>query len=287
MNKHLMERVHSDDGFMGRTHALSGVALFLVVAAFFPTLFATLLPNANWALVISAFLLTVGASLLPDFDNVRSTIISVLGIIGVGISTVMRAFARAIYSVTRSKSDKPNADPHRGFWHTIIAGLMTGFLAYLLVTTTSKVKIPIFDTIDHLGYLFLGLFILIATQVTFAIFFKSQMKKLTKGFGGQAVSWLIGLAITVLLLMNLPKVDSYLWVFVCISGGWIIHILGDTITTSGTPLLFPIKHKGHRWWNWRFPPHIKAGGPTENYVVMPALVFLIVIASAVLGFKIF
>lgn len=272
-------RIDSDDGFMGKTHALSGLALILVIIAFFPKLTEYFGIAGSISLIIAAIILTVGASLLPDFDNVKSTAISTLGVVGVMISTVMRSVARAVYAITRSKYDKPNADPHRGFWHTIIAGLLVGFLAYLSVLGGSKISLPFPAPYDNLGHIVLFLYILIGTQLCIAIFFKKSVSKLTRGTGGRIVNWIIGITATALLMSTFPTVDGYLWVWGCISGGWIIHILGDTFTTSGTPLFAPIiPRKGHRWWTHRFPPHMKAGGATENYVVIPLFTIIIAIS---------
>lgn len=279
MKKHLLKRFNEDYGFMGPTHALSGVAVFLLIAAFLPTI-VTELTGGNLYVLIGFGIAFVGSCLLPDFDNVKATVISVLGIVGKGLSNGMRAIARVIYSVTRSKYDKPGADPHRGFWHTIVAGLMTGGLLYLLITATDKIKFTIIKYDISIGLFILWFLLLIFTQIIFAVFFKKVMRKLTQGILGSLTTWIIGGVISGFVVINIPVGTDFKWIGIAIAGGWITHILGDTLTTSGTPLLFPIPHKGHRWWSHRLPPYIKANGPVEHYIFIPLFSLLIVLALA-------
>lgn len=279
MRDRLLRKVSTDSGFMGPTHAMSGVAVFLFVAAFFPAFMQKLFGEINVFTYTSALIVVVGASLLPDFDAVKSTAISVLGIVGQGLSSSMRGSARVIYSVTRSKYDKPNADPHRGFWHTIVAALSVGGLLYLLLQATSMIEFTAFGLDLSLGTCIVGLVILISTQLMFAVFFKKFMRKLSDGILGQLAVWILGLLIAITLVMNLPESSGYTWIAVAVSAGWITHILGDTLTVSGTPLLFPIPTKGHRWWSHRWYPRIKANGPVEHYIFIP--LFLLIIAISI------
>lgn len=285
--KKILKRINNSNAFMGPTHALSAVAVFLAVAAFFPNILAVLLNNekSSIPILISTLLLIIGSSLLPDFDNVKSTAISVLGVIGTLISQSMRAIARTIYTLTRSKYDKPNADPHRGFWHTIIAGISVGFLGYLLIFTTNKLSITVFEKELSIGKLFLTLFLTISIQLMMTVFFKKQMKKMSSTIFGPLLMFVIGFFISLVLVISLPNETNFKWIWYAISSGWIIHILGDTFTTSGTPLLFPVPFKGHRWWNHRWPPRIRANGPIEHYVFIPLFTLIILLSLATILLK--
>lgn len=276
--KHLLTmRKNEDNAFMGPTHALSGVAVFLLVLAFIPTFSSKFLFD-NLFITIAFAIIFVGSALLPDFDNTRSTVISVLGIIGQGMSTSMRAIARIVYSLTRSKYDKPGADPHRGFWHTIVAGVSIGGLIYLATTSLSIFQFNLFGREVTAGTLLTWSLLVIFSQIVFAVFLKKAMKRLSNIFLGSLVGWIVSGILSASIVINLPINQNYLWVWIAIAGGWIVHILGDTLTTSGTPLLFPIPHKGHRWWNWRLPPYIKANGPVEHYIFVPLFFILIAVA---------
>ena len=76
----------------------------------------------------------------------------------------------------------------------------------------------------------------------------------------------------------MPTTESYNWVGIMIMIGWITHILGDTITTSGTPILWPLSHHGKRWWSYRLPPHIHADGEIEHKLFFPLFALLVVVA---------
>lgn len=269
MKKLLLKRFNSDEGFMGPTHALSGVAAFLFVAAFFSEYFQRVYGPTNYPIFIAGLILTIGGSLLPDFDNTSSTAISVTGMVGQLISSAMRASARAIYAVTRKKTEPATADPHRMFWHTIVAAVGIGFLVQALISSTSLIKITLLGKVYSVGTLILAFLILIASQLMFAVFFKRFIKKV-----GKLIPWGIGLGISFALIATIPD-GALSWVGISISLGWFIHILGDTLTTAGTPLLFPLSHKGKRWWSWRLPPYIHANGPIEHYVFIPLFLLII------------
>lgn len=56
--------------------------------------------------------------------------------------------------------------------------------------------------------------------------------------------------------------------------GCFVHCLGDALTLSGCPFLWPIPILGETWYELR-PPRLlrfRTGGPVENYLVVPALV---------------
>lgn len=270
-----LNRLNEDNAFMGPTHALSGVAAFLLLVAFAPSVISEITGD-NLFVIIATAILFVGASLLPDFDSVRATIISVLGFIGKGISTGMRAIAKVVYSITRSKYDKPDADPHRGFWHTIVAGVLSGFGFFLLVTSFNKVSFEIGSVELSLGLFILWFLITISIQIGFAVFLKKQMRRLSDNMFGSLASWALGGVVSAFIVYNIPVDSNFKWVWVAITGGWICHLLGDTFTTAGTPLIFPLRIKGKSWWTVRFPPYMKADGAIEHYVVIPLFIIIIV-----------
>lgn len=56
--------------------------------------------------------------------------------------------------------------------------------------------------------------------------------------------------------------------------GYISHLVADSLTEEGLPILFPLK------WKTGIPPikfmRIKTGGWFENYVVLPIVIFIII-----------
>lgn len=275
MRNKLLKRLNEDNAFMGPTHAISGVVAFLLFVAFAPKLVSEITGD-NIFVIVATAILFVGASLMPDFDSVRATIISVLGIVGKGISTVMRALAKVIYSLTRTRNDKPNADPHRGFWHTAIAGVLVGFGFYSLITAFNHVTFSVGPIDSSVGRIILWFLITISVQIGFAVFLRKQMKRLMRNALGPIVSWAIGGLLSAFIVYNIPADSNFKWVWIAVTGGWICHILGDTFTTAGTPFLFPFRRAGKAWWNYRLPPYMKADGPIEHYVVVPLFIVIII-----------
>ncbi|WP_394855805.1 metal-dependent hydrolase [Rhodococcus opacus] len=74
--------------------------------------------------------------------------------------------------------------------------------------------------------------------------------------------------------------------------GCITHCIGDGITREGIPFLAPlVTVKGKRWWEFTLPSllRIRADGPFEKVVLLPALTVTTVVlaALAVPGFETF
>jgi membrane-bound metal-dependent hydrolase YbcI (DUF457 family) len=61
--------------------------------------------------------------------------------------------------------------------------------------------------------------------------------------------------------------------------GCLVHILGDTCTVQGTPLAWPVKIHGKRWWMVRAPITVHAGGDGERYGVVPVAWAATVVAA--------
>lgn len=260
----MIKRMKSDSGLMGPTHALSAVAislLFTWLASDF--MFDTLLGSRNVIVFISAIIIIIGASLMPDLDAVNSTSISTLGIAGAVLSTGMRAFSSVVQNLIKGPYDK-SSDPHRGFWHTFVSAFLVGIL--ISIITSINIKILDFAEVEITVASLIVIFIIyISLQLAMA----GLAKSFYKNKGNKVIIKLGTLIISILLLLTLPKGLNYRWVGAAVSFGWIIHLLGDMLTVAGVPVLFPLKFKGKRWWNFRSPLGIKANGFVEKTILLP------------------
>lgn len=274
-----MLKLKDDKALMGPTHALSAVALSLLLSwAASDFMFEKALGTKNIVVFISAILIITGAALMPDLDAVKSTSINVLGIVGQGLSKAMRATSKIIQSTIKGPYDTPGADPHRGFWHTIVAGLFIGFLTRLL--TSIDTKLFTIGAKDISVSTFAVMFILyLSIQLVLASLFASFYRKTkNKGITGRITMTAGSLIVAVLLTASLPANLDYSWVGHAVTLGWVIHIFGDMFTVAGVPVLFPIKRKGKRWWNYRMPFGIKAGGFIEYSVIVPILTLIAIVS---------
>lgn len=260
---------HSDLAFMGATHALSGLALFLALVAFVPDFVAW----AGWttpAIIILGAFVVSGAALIPDLDNSVSTAKNSLGFLGYGLSVVFRGSSRFMQMTFRTRRDDSNPDPHRGFWHTIPAAILLGLLTWLATGITAIVALPLVGEVT-VGWIGALLITYASIQLSFAGLFSKLMKKVLRGSASfVAISTAVAILGTVAIFWTIPSDQSFWWLSVAVTLGVITHILGDACTTAGVPLGFPFSAaiKGKFWWKTSFFP-IKAGGVVENYIFLP------------------
>ena len=272
----LRERMKSDAGLMGPTHALSAVA-FALLATWLASdfMFDTVLQSRDFIVFISAIIIIIGSALMPDLDAVKSTSINVLGFVGAGLSTAMRGFSSIVQGIIKGPYDK-SSDPHRGFWHTLVSAFLVGGLFAGL----TSINVEVFTFRDNsitVATLIVLFIIYISIKLALASLFKSFYNKNKSSTGKLGMS--IGaFAISAILVVLLPSNIDYTWVGGAVTFGWIAHLLGDMMTVSGVPILFPLKIKGKRWWDIRLPLGIKAGGFIETAVLIPMFSIIIIIS---------
>lgn len=282
VNGSLEKRTCSDRAFMGTTHALSAVAAFLAVIFFAPDFVYKVLGSSSPWVIILSIAVTSGASLVPDLDNTTSTSKNSLGWLGTALSYIFRGSSRFLQTVIRTKRDDPNPNPHRGAWHTIPAALFLGWLTFWGTGNAKVVTIPILNEIT-VGKLIALFVTFIMVHMAMSGLAKDFMKKIKKtALVGEALSFAVSLALTTVIFVNLPQDLDYRWLGVSVAFGVIIHILGDSMTTAGVPLLFPLSAliKGKFWWTTRFTT-MKAGGEIEKFIfgffVVVSIVFAVLI----------
>lgn len=269
----MIKRIKSDSGLMGPTHALSALAIALLVAWLASDfMFNTLLGSNNIIVFISAVIIIIGASLMPDLDAVNSTSINTLGIAGAILSTGMRAFSSVIQGLIKGPYDK-SGDPHRGFWHTFLAAIFIGVIISAITSINIKVM-----SVANIELTVASIVVVFIIYISLQLAMASLAKAFYKKKGSNIIIKIGTLIISFALLVTLPKDLSYKWVGVAVSFGWIAHLLGDMMTVAGVPVLFPLKFKGKRWWNFRAPIGIKANGFIENTFLIPIFTIIIFVS---------
>ena len=272
----IKKRIKSDKGLMGPTHALSAVAFALLFTWLASDLmFEKILGSSNIAVFISAMVIIVGASLMPDLDATNSTSINVLGIVGTVLSKAMRGFSAIIQNIIKGPYDK-SSDPHRGFWHTVVSAFLVGAL-FSALTSINIELFAIKDTPITIATFIVMFLLYISIQLSLVSLFKPLYDKKKNKIGklGTAVGAIV---ISFILVYLLPSNINYYWVGGAVTFGWIAHLLGDMMTVSGVPILFPLKFKGKRWWDFRLPLGIKAGGFIEKAILIPIFSIIILIS---------
>ena len=189
----------------------------------------------------------------------------------------MRSFAVFIYLAVKSRKDDPKPNPHRGFWHTLVSAFFIGFIVLSTTSLPFKISLGILHKDVTLGFLFALLWIYIAIIMACTGLFAKEIKKLKKNFITHIGIHFVAILFTLAVLILSPGTLGYSWLAFSAVLGYTVHILGDTLTIAGTPLLWPLKHKGKRWWTYRFLG-VRAGGEIEKYIFIPVFISIIILS---------
>jgi hypothetical protein len=275
LRHHMGTRIKADDGFMGYTHAISALGITLACIAFVPGVVGNVLNTHNGWVFAAAILAATGSVLIPDLDNTSSRAKSDLGPFGIVLSGLFRTTSTVLQTTIRTKRDDPDPNPHRGAWHTLPACLLLGFIVWMLTRIEGNITLPFLGNITW-GAFFAFLILAVLVHLTLSTLMKEAMDKIKKSVAiGEIVALTVSAIIAVLIMTNIPVETDFWWLGVAVAFGSAIHVLGDCFTTAGAPILFPLSAvlRGKFWWTTRFLP-IKAGGPVENYLFVPAFLVL-------------
>lgn len=231
---------------MGRTHAASGWVAGLATA---PLLGQHTLTGA--LLVATA---TAGFALLPDLDHRHSSASRIFGPVTAAISWLLRRTSRAVYAATKGPRDEDCTGEHRHLTHTVLFAAVLGFLTTGSVMA-AQVRHPHAGVAATLAVLLLGV-ILAEDRLGDWVALLA---------GGIAVLALLGRDATVL-------VEAPSWLGWSVAIGCIVHCLGDALTESGCPFLWPLPIAGETFYELRPPSWLRfrTGGPVENLLMLPA-----------------
>lgn len=267
---------------MGRGHSLSGAAVALGAAGAYTLSTGETINPALLAMGTAAL---AGAALLPDLDSYTATVTKSFGVFGRVLYYITNAVSLTIYNVTSTRKDDDKENGHRTFTHTIIAAILFGLGSFGLTSIPGELN---FFGIDYTWGQFNALIIMaFLLHLATAGIFAPQIKKAKNKLGVLAPYILMAFSlITTFIISRFLPVDgdtSYQWLAIVVGVGVFVHILGDTITKMGTPLLWPIKISGKRWYDVSLPAAIRitAGGTVENAILIPAFT-IIAIAGIVI-----
>ena len=277
----MLRRISSNRALMGQTHSVSSVSIYLAVLAFYPALILKMTGSNEVIIYILSIFLIAGASLLPDLDNTKSTAHSTLGPVGTVFSYFFRGTSKAIQSVFSTNRDD-TSNPHRGFWHTLVSVAVVFFAVWGSVSI--PVSFALFGVTITIGEIFAFIWTNLCMQLAFSGAFSGFINKMfPKKARSAAVSILSVIFAVVAIYFSANVVQSYGWIAYMVGFGYLAHLLGDALTTSGVPLFWPLKIKGKLWYRVRLTK-MKAGGDIEKYVILPFFIIL-GIASIVILLK--
>jgi membrane-bound metal-dependent hydrolase YbcI (DUF457 family) len=264
---------------MGPAHSLSGAAVWLGGTAVYSYTTGT---QIDPVILIMGTAVLAGAALGPDLDSYTSTVTRSFGIFGRLMYYVTNALSVTVHAMTRTRKDEPVENGHRTLMHTLVAAIAVGLISLTLTSLPGTVTIQGKDFLT--GQLFALGIMAFFLHLGMAGLLSKQIKKAKKALGSYLLM-VASIIITIVIAYFLPTEDTtYQWLAIVVGVGWLTHILGDTITKMGTPILWPLKIRGKRWYDIALPTplRITAGGQFEMVILTP-LFLLVIVAGAVVN----
>jgi membrane-bound metal-dependent hydrolase YbcI (DUF457 family) len=245
---------------MGPTHAMSGAALGLGIAALLPSQWGG--PTTAAGAFIFAGV-TAGAALLPDLDSPQATIARSFGPLTTGLAHLTETAALGIHTATKTSKDNDRHNGHRTATHTVWFAVLAGIATAAAVGAFGK-NAAIAILFVMLGLALRGVFPAWTKQNDFL------------AITGVSAVLACGAWITV------PAAAGAIALGAAVTAGIITHLAGDALTKQGVPLLGGIvKIRGKLWWDFALPAtlRIKANGLADK-----ALLAGFTLASIALAF---
>lgn len=250
---------------MGPAHSLSGAAAWLGAGA----AAAAAGQAMPWPVLVVGALICAGAALAPDLDHKSATISRAFGPISRNLCEIIDRLSHAVYKATRMKGDPRRSGGHRTLTHTALWALLIGAGASALAVTGGRWAV--------LGILFV--------HVVLAV--EGLLWRVAR-MSSDVLVWLLGAAGAWILaeVLNRPGNGSdwlfsgpgeeYLWLGLPIVLGALVHDIGDALTVSGCPILWPLPIGRKRWYPVGPPKamRFRAGSWVELKVLMPSFMLL-------------
>lgn len=238
---------------LGRDHALTGAVVFAALAP------ALHMPLAE---LPAGVVLGAGAGVLPDMDHPDSTIADSFGFI-------TEAFSRFTNKVSGG---------HRHGTHSFIGVLVFAAIAWLCGVIQLHV-----GAARHLGHGALAGSLswgMIPAVIVLTLLYSAALRALKIGGHFADLIGLIGAAITCYLGTDVASVTVWKWkipfMAASVAIGCLAHIAGDELTHGGCPVLWPLSQ--HEFHLLPKPMQITTAKMTENKVIFPLLVVLLIVA---------
>lgn len=245
---------------MGPAHSLSGGAAWLGVGA----VAAALDHPMPWPVLLAGALICSGAALAPDLDTKSATISRAFGPFSKALCGVIDVISTAVFNATRGKGERKRSGGHRTLTHTWLWALLTGAGFSAAAVAGGRWAV--------LGILFVHMVLAVEGLLW-------RMARVSS----DVLVWLLGATSAWILAGILDKPGNgsdwlltgagyeYLWLGLPIVLGAMVHNIGDALTISGCPILWPLPIGGKRWYPLGTPRFMRfrAGAWVENNVLMP------------------
>lgn len=271
-------------GFIGKTHALLSILLFLICILipvdFFKKTIGIMRDETLFFIV--GLIVLVGGSLLPDLDNGQSSAGATLGAFGSICTTFMQTISSICWTFLHGKGDKMPPSQHRYLWHTLIVG---GGIFSLFYFGMPQGEQTLYDTIKRSDDLALSvqenaivLFFIILIFMAILVGSNMVLSKLISVF---KLPKILNYILPTIMLVYLFFIDmSHLRILgICLGMGYIFHPIEDCFADTGVPILWPLPIKKQLWKRIKFPITITTGSLPNTILD----IILIIIDALLLG----
>jgi hypothetical protein len=240
---------------MGPSHALSGAAVWLsgsLAVDYFAHYHQTPLQLAVGTAMCA------GGALLPDMDlsgrvltdQGGATVAHTFGRVSLFVAECVEKLSLGVYNLTRTKHDPHLHNGHRTLTHTLVFNVGVGVGVAALCNAYGRWAV--------ISVLFL----------TFAMALRGLFARWAQRAGWVIVT-LASAAAAFGVFERLPGERGYPVLGVAIGVGGIVHLVGDMLTSHGSPVFWPVPI-GRRTWRCVGLPDVvtvKVGGKVEVYVL--------------------
>ncbi|MFI5530010.1 metal-dependent hydrolase [Kitasatospora sp. NPDC051853] len=245
---------------MGPAHSLSGAAAWLGVGAA-----AALMDRPMpWPVLLAGALICAGAALAPDLDHKAATISRAFGPVSRTLCEIIDRLSYATYKATRTKADPRRSGGHRTLTHTWPWALLCGAGAAAACVYGGR----------------WGVLAVLFVHMVLAI--EGLLWRHARA-SSDVLVWLLGAAGAWMLAEVLDRPGNgsgwlfegdgqqYMWIGLPVALGALVHCIGDALTVSGCPVLWPIPIGRKRWYPIGPPKamRFRAGSWVELKVLMP------------------
>ncbi|HEY6117659.1 MAG TPA: metal-dependent hydrolase [Candidatus Dormibacteraeota bacterium] len=250
---------------MGRSHALSGAVGWLAGCA---SLTAIEVAVPSTIIVAGAFV-SAGFALLPDLDHEGSTVSRTLGPITGFLSGLTAASSVAVRASSCRHCASTTDGGHRGLTHTAAGALAMG-----LLVTACALLWPHVTAWTVIGFgVWLAAHTALSSRLRARIGdmvlpgrFRRRGRlpfRVTAGVGALLI------AVLAAAMLVGPVAGGWWWLGLPVFWGCLAHTLGDALTFSRVPLLWPLQIRGCRWTPVGTPRwmRFRTGSTTEKVVV--------------------
>ncbi|MFC7330841.1 metal-dependent hydrolase [Marinactinospora rubrisoli] len=231
---------------MAPSHAASGALAGAAAAA----LLAPAVSGCALFDLAAGVLVGAGAALLPDLDHPTSTASRSQGPVTGVVHRAVAGASRLAWAATRTGRDDGGRDGdgvHRHLSHTPLVAVAVGAGVWLAGGWWPVLLVAVWFAVD------LGL---------------RGLAGCVPGGWRWTRSWpavsLVSAALAGLLVWGGVSAS---FVGALVAVGMIVHSLGDAFTRAGVPLLWPVVHRGRRWWMVRAPLTFATGDGWQETAV--------------------